>query len=118
MATFDLKEGCRRLSRLCRARGDRLGYGSAGEAGRTVLGGWLLSVLLCLALAAPCPAPALPWVLAGLLSLSGLAWLGVAITQAGPPEGARHLTAWDAALLAFAASFGVQSAARLGLFGA
>ena len=31
---------------------------------------------------------------------------------------ATHLTAWDAALLAFAASFGVQSAARLGLLGA
>jgi hypothetical protein len=55
--------------------------------------------------------------MAGLLSLLGFAWLGVAITQAGPPADAPHLTAWDAALFSFAASFGVQSAARLGLFG-
>jgi hypothetical protein len=118
MATFDLKEGWLRLSRLCRGRGFGPGDGLGGDANRTVPGDWLLSVLLCLALAAPCPAPARPWVLAGLLSLSGLAWLGVALMRAGPPEEPRHLTAWDAALLAFAASFGVQSAARLGLFGA
>ncbi|MGU3466796.1 hypothetical protein ACLBXO_18270 [Methylobacterium sp. C33D] len=83
----------------------------------TVLGRWLQSAALCFALAAPCPAPALPWVLAALLSLSGFAWLGRAITQAGPPADAPHLTAWDAALLSFAMSFGVQSAARLGLLG-
>jgi len=53
-----------------------------------------------------------------LLSLSGFVWLGAAITRAGPPASATHLTAWDAALLAFAASFGVQSAARFGLLSA
>jgi endonuclease/exonuclease/phosphatase (EEP) superfamily protein YafD len=83
-----------------------------------VLATWALSALLCIALAAPCPAAVRPWVAAALLSLSGLAWLGVAITQAGPPAGDRRLTAWDAALLAFAASFGVQSAARLGFLAA
>jgi hypothetical protein len=88
------------------------------ESGETVLGSWALSTTLCLALAAPCAASALPWVLAGLLNLGGLAWLGVAITQAGPPDLGRHPTPWDAALLSFAASFGVQSAARLGLLGA
>ncbi|MCJ2051640.1 hypothetical protein [Methylobacterium sp. J-070] len=111
MATFDLKNARRLRSRM--RRGGRLG--PAGGTDTAVPGGWLLSVLLCVALAAPCPAPALPWVLAGLLSLSGFAWLGRAITRAGPPADAPHLTAWDAALLSFAASFGVQSAARLGL---
>lgn len=111
MTSFDLKGGHR--SRL---RRDRRGWPLRATDG-AVLGSWIASAALCLALAAPCPAPALPWVLAGLLSLSGLVWLGLAITQAGPPADAPHLTAWDAALLAFAASFGVQAAARLGLFG-
>ncbi|MGU3542190.1 hypothetical protein [Methylobacterium sp. A52T] len=112
MATFDLRGG-----HGLRSRRGRRG-GPARTTDGTVLGRWLLSAALCLAaLAAPCPAPALPWVLAALLSLSGFAWLGRAITRAGPPANARHLTAWDAALLSFAASFAVQSAARLGLFG-
>jgi hypothetical protein len=55
--------------------------------------------------------------LAVLLSLAGIVWLGVAIAQAGPPVDSPHLTAWDAALFSFAASFGVQSAAHLGVFG-
>ncbi|MGU3422188.1 hypothetical protein [Methylobacterium sp. D54C] len=117
MATFDLRGGHGLLPRSRRGRR----RGPARTTDSTVLGRWFLSVALCLALclalAAPCPAPALPWVLAALLSLSGFAWLGRAITRAGPPANARHLTAWDAALLSFAASFAVQSAARLGLFG-
>jgi len=113
MATFDLRGGHGLLPRSRRGRR----RGPARTTDSTVLGRWFLSVALCLALAAPCPAPALPWVLATLLSLSGFAWLGRAITRAGPPANARHLTAWDAALLSFAASFAVQSAARLGLFG-
>ena len=113
MATFGLRDRRRLLARLRRGR-----IGEPARAvDRAVLGSWILSAVLCLALAAPCPAPALPWVLAARLSLSGFAWLGVAITRAGPPADAPHLTAWDAALLSFAASFGVQSAARLGLFG-
>jgi hypothetical protein len=111
MTTFDLRDRRRLLSRLRRDRS----RGSAGDADSGVLRGWILSTLLCAALAAPCPMPALPWVLAGLLSLSGFAWLGFAIARAGPPAHAPHLTAWDAALLSFAASFSVQSAARLAL---
>ncbi|KAA0121021.1 hypothetical protein CIW48_25605 [Methylobacterium sp. P1-11] len=113
MATFDLRGGHRIRSRLRRGR---RGWPVRDTDG-AVLGNWILSTALCLALAAPCPVPALPWVLAALLSLSGFVWLGRAITQAGPPADAPHPTAWDAALLSFAASFGVQSAARLGLFG-
>jgi hypothetical protein len=114
MTTFDLKGGHRLRSRRSRRGGSARTRGRATDG--AVLGSWIASTALCLALAAPCPAPALPWVIAGLLSVSGFVWLGLAITQAGPPADAPHLTAWDAALLAFAASFGVQSAARLGLF--
>ncbi len=113
MTAFDLKDRHPVLNRLRRA----WRRAPAGETDRTVLGGWLLSALLCLALAAPCPPPALPWAMAGLLSLSGLAWLALALVRGGPPAASPNLTAWDAALLSFAASFGVQAAARLGLFG-
>lgn len=113
MATFDLRGGHRHVSRL--RHGRRGGPGQATDG--AVLGRWILSAALCVTLAALCPSPALPWVLAVLLSLSGFVWLGLAITQAGPPANTPHLTAWDATLLSFAASFGVQSAARLGLFG-
>ena len=112
MTTFDLRDRRRRPARLRRSWAE----GRFGETGGGALGGWCLSALLCVALAVPFGPPALPWALAGLLSLTGFAWLGYAITQAGPPAHAPHLTAWDAALLSFAASFGVQSAARLGLF--
>lgn len=78
---------------------------------------WLLSVALCLGLAACLPASAAPVALAALLSLCGFVWLMVAIVQAGPPQFGRQLTAWDAALFSFAASFAVQAALRLGLLG-
>ncbi|GLS66203.1 hypothetical protein [Methylobacterium oxalidis] len=78
---------------------------------------WLISVALCLALALVLPMPSMPVGLAALLSLAGFVWLGQAITRAGPPADSPHLTAWDAALLSFAASFGVQAAAHLGAFG-
>lgn len=90
----------------------------AGETHESMLVSWLLTAVMCLALAAPCPPAALPWVAAGLLSLSGFAWLGFALTRGVPPAASPALTAWDAALLSFAASFGVQAAARLGLLGA
>lgn len=112
MATFDLKD---RRHVPWRPRRDRI---PPDAANRTVLVNWLLSVVLCLALAAPCPPPVLPWVAAGLLSLLGFGWLGIALTQGERPAASPNLTAWDAALLSFAASFGVQSAARLGLLGA
>jgi hypothetical protein len=48
--------------------------------------------------------------------VAGYVWLALAITQAGPPAASPHLTAWDAALLSFAASFGVQTASYLGAF--
>lgn len=117
MTTFDLKDRYRWSRRLRRSRAEPPGE-AAERASWSTLTGWIASVILCLALAALSPAPAMPWVLAGLLSLSGFAWLGAAITRAGPPANATHLTAWDAALLAFAGSFGVQSAARLGLLSA
>jgi hypothetical protein len=78
---------------------------------------WLLSTGLCVGLAALLPASATPSALAALLSLAGLVWLGMAITRAGPAVESPHLTAWDAALLSFAASFGVQSAVHLGVLG-
>ncbi|WP_238181697.1 hypothetical protein [Methylobacterium trifolii] len=62
----------------------------------------------------PPPAAALV-VLSVLLSVSGFAWLMAALVQAGPPQFGRRLTAWDAALFSFTASFGVQMALRLGL---
>ncbi|MCJ2125509.1 hypothetical protein [Methylobacterium sp. J-077] len=116
MTSFDLKDRYRWPGRL---RRDRAGppAEAAERESWSILTGWIASVALCLALAALSPAPAMPWVLAGLLSLAGFVWLGAAITRAGPPANATHLTAWDAALLAFAASFGVQSAGRLGLLG-
>jgi len=117
MTTFDLQDRSRWTSRLRRSR-TGTPAGAAERATCSPLTGWIATTTLCLALAALSPAPAMPWVLAGLLSLSGFVWLGAAITRAGPPASATHLTAWDAALLAFAASFGVQSAARFGLLSA
>ncbi|SDN35024.1 hypothetical protein SAMN05216360_107278 [Methylobacterium phyllostachyos] len=114
MATFNLKD---RRHVPWPSRRDR-NRAPLEAVNRTVLVSWLLSAVLCLALAAPCPPPVLPWVTAGLLSLSGFGWLGIALTGDEKPAASPHLTAWDAALLSFAASFGVQSAARLGLLGA
>ena len=113
MTIFDLNERHRWSTRLRRSRAAL----PAEEANWAVLTGWTLSATLCLALAGVCPASAMPWMLAGLLTVSGFVWLGAAITQAGPPADAPHLTAWDAALFSFAASFCVQSAVRLGLYG-
>ncbi|MEL6061519.1 MULTISPECIES: hypothetical protein [unclassified Methylobacterium] len=114
MATFNLNH---HRNELWRRRRHRAGD-PAGETGESVLVSWLLTAVMCLALAAPCPPAALPWVAAGLFSLSGFAWLGLALTRGVPPAAAPTLTPWDAALLSFAASFGVQAAARLGLLGA
>lgn len=113
MATFDLKE---RPHGLRRPRRRRV-RGPAQGARESVLVSWLLTAAMCLALAAPCPPGPLPWVAAGLLSLSGFAWLGLALTRGDPPAASPSPTAWDAALLSFAASFGLQAAARLGLLG-
>ncbi|MCJ2072734.1 hypothetical protein MKK75_28745 [Methylobacterium sp. J-030] len=112
MTTFDLKDHHRGLWRRRRHRGP------AAETHESMLVGWLLTTVMCLALAAPCPPAALPWVAAVLLSLSGFAWLGFALTRGVPPATSPALTVWDAALLSFAASFGIQAAARLGLLGA
>ena len=114
MTTFDLRN---HRSDLWRRRRHRA-RDPAGEPRESVLVSWLLTAVMCLALAAPCPPAALPWVAAGLLSLSGFAWLGVALVRGVEPAASPTLTAWDAALLSFAASFGVQAAARLGLLGA
>lgn len=81
-----------------------------------LLSDWLLSSALCISLAAVLPASIAPWALAALLSVAGYLWLAVAITQAGPPADSPQLTAWDAALLSFAASFSVQTASYLGVF--
>ncbi|MBE7244990.1 MAG: hypothetical protein INR63_08570 [Actinomycetospora chiangmaiensis] len=115
MTTFDLN---RHPNDLWRRRRHRARDPAAGETSESVLVSWLLTAVMCLALAAPCPPAALPWVAAGLLSLSGFAWLGLALTRGVPPATSPTLTAWDAALLSFAVSFAVQAAARLGLLGA
>ncbi|WP_267428535.1 hypothetical protein [Methylobacterium sp. GC_Met_2] len=114
MTTFHLNNPHRDLWRRRRHRA----RDQAGVTDESILVSWLLTAVMCLALAAPCPPAALPWVAAGLLSLSGFTWLGLALTRGVPPGASPTLTAWDAALLSFAASFGVQTAARLGLLGA
>lgn len=81
-----------------------------------VLVDWLASSALCLSLTFHLPPQAALVALAVLFSLSGFVWLMVAILTAGPPRLGR-LTAWDAALFSFAASFAAQTALRLGMFG-
>jgi hypothetical protein len=77
---------------------------------------WLLSIACCIGVAALLPSVGTV-VLAALLSVSGYLWLAVAILRDGPPASAPYPTAWDAALLSFAASFAVQAALRLGILG-
>lgn len=77
---------------------------------------WLLTMSLCVGLASILPVSNAVWALASLFSVAGYVWLALAITQAGPPAASPHLTAWDAALLSFAVSFGVQTAGYLGAF--
>jgi hypothetical protein len=83
-----------------------------------VISDWVISAALCVGTASLVPTSVMYWVLAAFLNLAGYVWLGVAITKAGRPFGRDHLTAWDAALLSFAASFSVQTAAHLGVFNA
>src|SRR3954471_24665353 len=113
MATFHLNDWRRRSAWRRRIQLFR----SSLDANLVLFTDWLFSVALCLGLAMVLPMPAMPVTLAALLSLAGFVWLGLAITQAGPPLDSPHLTAWDAALLSFATSFGVQAAAHLGAFG-
>ena len=113
MATFHRKDWRRRSAWRRRNQLFRLSL----DANLALFTDWLISVALCTGLAIVLPMPAMPVTLAALLSLAGFVWLGLAITQAGPPVDSPHLTAWDAALLSFAASFGVQAAAHLGAFG-
>lgn len=107
MATFHLKDWRERSGDA--RRWHRLGPSAA------VATDWLISAALCVGVAACCPAVAALVVLPVLLSVSGFVWLMVAIIRAGPPQFGRRLTAWDAALFSFTASFGVQMALRLGL---
>lgn len=113
MATFHLKRGSWRLRRL------RLPPQVEPRPGANwmVLGDYLMSTAFCVGVSAFLPATVAPWALAALLNVAGFVWLGAALTTAGPPFGPRHLTAWDGALLSFAASFCVQAAARLGVIG-
>ena len=113
MATFHLKRGSWRLPRLRFPPSIEPRFG----ANRMVLADWLMSTALCAGVAAFLPAAVAPWALAALLNLAGFIWLGAALKTARPPFGRRHLTAWDGALLSFAASFCVQAAAHLGVFG-
>ena len=89
---------------------------AAPDANTALLTNWLLSSSLCVGLAAILPASIAIWALAALFSVAGYVWLALAITQAGAPADSPHLTAWDAALLSFAASFSVQTASYLGVF--
>jgi len=113
MATFHLNDWRRRSAWRRRIQLVR----SSLDANLVLFTDWLLTAALCSGLAAVLPMPAMPVVLAALFSLAGFVWLGAAITQAGPPVDSPHLTAWDAALLSFAVSFGVQAAAHLCAFG-
>ncbi|WP_128566058.1 hypothetical protein [Methylobacterium crusticola] len=67
----------------------------ARDANAAVAVEWLLSTGLCLGFAALLPAPAASSALAALLTLTGFAWLGVAIMQPEPPVDSPHLTTWD-----------------------
>jgi len=112
MATFHLKDWHGRPFRLRRLRMML----PSPDTSTAVLVDWVLTAGLCIGLAALMPAPVTIVALAALFSLAGYVWLVIAITQADLPADSPHLTAWDAALLSFAASFGVQTAAYLGAF--
>lgn len=107
MATFDLKDW--------RARSGHSRRWHWPGPSAAVMTDWLISAALCVGLAVCCPAGAALVVLPVLLSVSGVVWLMVAIVRAGPPQFGRRLTAWDAALFSFTASFSLQMALRLGL---
>ena len=108
MATFHLKDWRDILARYSVWRRRRPDL--------AVLADWLTSSAVCLGLTVHLPPHAALVALAALFSLSGFVWLMVAILQAGPPR-LGQLTAWDAALFSFAASFAAQTALRLGALG-
>lgn len=112
MATFHLKDW-QTWSPPMRRKRIRL---SVPDTSTAVLVDWVLTAGLCIGLAALVPAPATVAALAALFSLAGYVWLAFAIVWAGSSTDRQHLTAWDAALLSFVASFSVQTAARLGAF--
>lgn len=114
MATFHLRDRSWRPPRLRSPSRTEPRQG----ASMAVLCDWAMSTALCVGVSAFLPAAVVPWILAAMLNLAGLVWLGVAFTTAGPPFKRGRFTAWDGALLSFAVSFGVQAAARLGLLGA
>lgn len=107
MASFHL-DGWRKWPARFRGRWIR-------RSSTTVVTEWLLSLAICLGLAACMPASAAPIALAALLTVCGFVWLLIAIVQAGFPIQERQLTAWDAALFSFAGSFAVQAVMRLDL---
>jgi len=112
MTTLHLKDWRRRPSWVQR----RWSLVPARDTNAALLTDWLLTMSLCVGLASVLPVSIAVWALAALFSVAGYVWLALAITQAGPPAASPHLTAWDAALLSFAASFGVQTASYLGAF--
>ena len=112
MATSHLKDWRRRPSWVRR----RWSLVPARDTNAALLTDWLLTMSLCVGLASILPASVGIWAMAALFSVAGYLWLALAITQAGPPAASPHLTAWDAALLSFAASFSVQTAGHLGAF--
>ena len=112
MTTLHMPDWRRRPSWMQRRRALVPARGTSAA----LLTDWLLSASLCVGLAAIMPASIAMWALAALFSVAGYVWLAYAITQAGAPADSPHLTAWDAALLSFAASFGVQTASYLGVF--
>jgi hypothetical protein len=74
-----------------------------------------LSVALCVCFAALAPPALMPAVLAALLLVAAIAWVGVSLLH-GIPPGGKRATSWDAALLCAAASLLLQvgwPAARL-----
>ena len=88
------------------------------EASKPVLAQWLMASAFCIAVAGCLPATAAPEALDILLSASGYVWLALAITRTESTFGNFKMTAWDAALLSFAAAFAVQSVLGLSVGGA
>ena len=113
MATLHWERWSRRPAKYKRNRRQEPSY----DLGRSIMADWLFSSACCFGVAALHPSGIGAVVLAVLLSASGYLWLAVAILRDGPPASAPYPTAWDAALLSFAASFAVQAALRLGILG-
>jgi hypothetical protein len=83
------------------------GRRSPGEINREVLQRCCMVVAFCLCFAGLAPPDIIPFALAGLLFLAGIASISLAALRGDQPL-ASHLTAWDEAALLFTASLGLR----------